>query len=79
MSTVERAVWPGAMRVMWVRRLGSWVCAITGNPAGPLMRVREPGGARELWPCRADLVAALSARSLRVKSNGLVVPRILSR
>mgnify|MGYP003658069243 CR=1 FL=1 len=75
MSIVERAVWPGAMRVMWVRRLGSWV----GDPTGPLMQVREPGGTRELWPSRADLVAALSARSLRVKSNGLVVPRILSR
>ncbi len=79
MSTVEREVWPGAMRVMWVRRLGSWVCAIDGDPAGPLMQVREPGGTRELWRSRADLVAALSARSLRVKSNGLVVPRMLRR
>lgn len=79
MSSMDRPVWPGAMRVMWVRRLGSWVCAITGDPTGPLMQVREPGGARELWPSRADLVAALDARSMRVKSNGLVVPRMLRR
>lgn len=63
------------MRIVWSPTHISWVCQLTDECQGPLLRVPDGARARELWPNRIALERALRDAGLVVMQNGEVIAR----
>ena len=63
------------MRIVWSPAHISWVCQLTDECNGPLLRVPDGTCAPELWPSRIALERALRDAGLVVMQNGTVIAR----